>query len=137
MRILPDPALMDEYFLLRVMRKVNHDATFSLENILYETEQQFANTRLEVRYEPEWLANLARPVLLYRDGLKIGEARQVDFSANAGLKRKGRGRPAHKDQAPVQGEEALPSRRTRPFRHRPSLLPISLPLKRSLALRRR
>jgi len=73
--MFPDPALLDEYFLLRTTRKVNHDATFSLENILYETDQKFANTRLEVRYEPEWLNNPARPVLLYREGSKVGEAR--------------------------------------------------------------
>lgn len=89
-----DPVRLDEYFLLRTTRKVNHDATFSLENILYETDQKFAGSRVEVRYEPEWLKSPARPVLLYQDGLKVGEARQVDFFANAAVKRKGRGRPA-------------------------------------------
>lgn len=56
--IFSDPALLNEYFLLRVTRKINHDATFSLENILYETDQKFANTRLEIRYEFE--ENFAR-----------------------------------------------------------------------------
>jgi transposase InsO family protein len=109
-RLFPDPALLDEYFLLRVMRKVNHDATFSLENVLFETEPQLAGLRLEVRYDPEWLLNPARPVLLYREGLKVGEARQVDFTVNAGLKRRGRGRPAGKDRPPLQlpGEVNLP-----------------------------
>lgn len=88
--IFPDPVLLNEHFLLRVTRKVHHDATFSLENILYETDQQFAGIRLEVRYEPQWLTNPARPVLLYRDGLKVGEARQVDFFTNAQLKRRKR-----------------------------------------------
>lgn len=107
-RVFPDPALLDEYFLLRVMRKVNLDATFSLDNILYETEPQLAGLRLEVRYDPEWLLNPARPVLLYREGLKVGEARQVDLAANATLKRRGRGRPAHKDQVPALVEESPP-----------------------------
>jgi hypothetical protein len=89
------------------MRKVNHDATFSLENILYETEQRLANTRVEVRYEPEWLENPARPVFLYQDGLKIGEARQVNFFANAQLKRKGAGRPPQKN-LPISSEEETP-----------------------------
>jgi len=101
-----DPARLDEYFLLRTTRKVNHDATFSLENILYETDQKFANTRLEVRYEPEWLQSPARPVLLYQDGLKVGEARQVDFFANAWVKRKGRGRPAQQDDDPGEPSPA-------------------------------
>ncbi|KYH30599.1 hypothetical protein MOMUL_30150 [Moorella mulderi DSM 14980] len=90
---------MDEYFLLRVMRKVNHDATFSLENVLFETEPQLAGLRLEVRYDPEWLLNPARPVLLYREGLKVGEARQVDFATNASLKRRGRGRLSRRTNA--------------------------------------
>jgi len=63
MNMFPDPALLDEYFLLRVMRKINHDATLSLESILYETDQKFASTRLEVRYEPQWLNNSARTCL--------------------------------------------------------------------------
>ncbi|MGI9861536.1 Mu transposase C-terminal domain-containing protein [Moorella naiadis] len=108
MRVFPDPALLDEYFLLRVMRKVNHDATFSLDNILYETEPQLASLRLEVRYDPEWLTLPARPLLLYREGLKVGEARQVDLATNATLKRRGRGRPAHKDRVPALLEESPP-----------------------------
>ncbi|MCL6558254.1 MAG: Mu transposase C-terminal domain-containing protein [Firmicutes bacterium] len=48
-------------FALRVTRKIKHDATFSLENILYEADQHFAGTCLEVRYEPGWLNNPARP----------------------------------------------------------------------------
>lgn len=107
--MFPDPALLDEYFLLRATRKVNHDATFSLENILYEADQKFANTRLEVRYEPEWLSNPARPVLLYREGSKVGEARQVNLFANARLKRKGRGRPASEDSCTGK-ENTLPAR---------------------------
>jgi hypothetical protein len=91
---------------LRTTRKVNHDATFSLENILFETDQRFAGSRVEVRYEPEWLKSPARPVLLYRDGVKVGEARQVDFFANAAVKRKRRGRPAHQNDEP----EHLPAK---------------------------
>jgi len=106
-KMFSDPTLLDEYFLLRTTRKVNHDATFSLENILYETDQKFAGSRVEVRYEPEWLKSPARPVFLYQDGLKVGEARQVDFFANAWVKRKGRGRPAHQNDEP---EELSPAR---------------------------
>jgi len=51
LNVLTDPALLEDYFLLRVSRKVNHDGTFSLEKILYETPPQLANSRVEVRYE--------------------------------------------------------------------------------------
>ena len=56
-KLFPNPAMLDEYFLLKVNRKVNHDATLSLNNILYETNLSLANSRLEVRYDPEWLLN--------------------------------------------------------------------------------
>lgn len=96
-KVFTQPALLDECFLLRVERKVNHDATLSLENVLYETEQKFANTRVEVRYEPQWLCLPNRPVFLCKDGQKIGEARQVNFQDNARVKRKGRGRPVKQE----------------------------------------
>ena len=95
-KMFSDPAILDEYFLLRAQRKINHDATFSLEKILFETDAELANSRLEVRYEPEWLDNPARPVFLYRDGKKVGEGRRVNLAENASAKRKGRGRPAKK-----------------------------------------
>lgn len=115
--IFPDPQLLDEYFLLRVTRKINHDATFPLEKTLYEVDQQFAGTRLEVRYEPQWLTNPARPLLLYKDGLKVGEARRVNFFTNAQLKRRKCGRSArqHEDTgvdtplAMTGGEVAVPA----------------------------
>ncbi len=91
--LLPDPGLMEEFFLLRVNRKVNHDATLSVETVLYETDQSLACSRVEVRYDPEWLSNSSRPLLLYRDGLKVGEARQVNFYDNSKVKRRGPGRP--------------------------------------------
>lgn len=67
-----EEALLDEYFLLKVTRKVNHDTTLSLENVLFETEQNLAGSRVEVRYDPEWLSNPNRPVFIYKDGQKVG-----------------------------------------------------------------
>ncbi len=94
-RLFPNPAMLDEYFLLKVNRKVNHDATLSLDTILYETDMCFANSRMEVRYDPEWLLNPNTPILLYHEGKKVGEARQVNFHDNAHAKRKGPGRPVN------------------------------------------
>lgn len=102
--VFSQPALLYECFLLRVERKVNHDATFSLENVLYETDQKFANIRIEVRYEPQWLSLPARPLFLYKDGLKIGEARQVNFQDNARVKRRGKGRPAKLKSPDIQSD---------------------------------
>ena len=94
-KIFPDPAMLDEYFLLKVNRKVNHDATLSLNTILYETDLHFANSRMEVRYDPEWLLNPNTPIFLYHEGKKVGEARQVNLHDNAHVKRKGPGRPVN------------------------------------------
>ncbi|MEG3069750.1 MAG: Mu transposase C-terminal domain-containing protein [Candidatus Syntrophopropionicum ammoniitolerans] len=88
-KLFSDPSLLDEHFLLRAQRKVNHDATLSLDKILYETDASLAGSRLEVRYEPQWLDNPARPVFLYQDGAKVGEARQVNLAENASSKERG------------------------------------------------
>ncbi|MGI6450577.1 MAG: DDE-type integrase/transposase/recombinase [Desulfitobacteriia bacterium] len=100
-KIFSSPDDLEEYLLLRVSRKVGHDATLSMNNILYETDQNLANSRVEVRYDPQWLLSSAKALPLYKDGHKIGEARQVNFCENAALKRKGPGRPplknSHKD----------------------------------------
>jgi len=83
-----DLRLVDEIFLHRVSRKVQHDATIQIENTLYETEPAFANRRLEVRYAPEWLGDEAKKLPLYLDGKKIGETWMVRFYDNARAKRK-------------------------------------------------
>ncbi|ABO49819.1 Integrase, catalytic region [Desulforamulus reducens MI-1] len=109
---LANPQLLEEHFLLLVTRKVNHDATLSVESILYETEQSLANSRLEVRYDPDWLANSNQPILLYRDGMKVGEARQVNFFDNARAKRKGRGRQSQSSQELLESVETSEQKAT-------------------------
>ncbi|MCM8900188.1 DDE-type integrase/transposase/recombinase [Caldicoprobacter algeriensis] len=80
---------LDEIFLVRVSRKVYHDATLQVGNYLYETDQKFAGMRLEVRYDPEWLkSNSKIPLKLYYEGKKVGQAYRVDFHDNAHLKRR-------------------------------------------------
>lgn len=79
---------LNECFLIRVSRKINNDATLQLDNILYETDQKFAGERLEVRYDPDWLSSERTPILLYKDGKKVGEALKVNFSENAYVKRR-------------------------------------------------
>lgn len=101
-KVFSNPVLLDEFFLLRVTRKVNHDATLSLETILYETDQQLANSRVEVRYDPDWLSNATKPIYLYKDDQRVGEARQIIFHDNAYVKRKGPGRPVQESEKPLQ-----------------------------------
>jgi len=77
-----DIDMLNEYFLIRVNRKVNKDATLKVENILYETEEKFKGMHLEVRYDPQWLKD-DTPLLLFHEGKKVGEAYKVNFHENA------------------------------------------------------
>ena len=89
-KLCTDPAQLEEKFLLRIKRKVNHDGTFPINNILYETDIKFAGSRFEIRYDPQWLDIPFMPVFIYQEDKKIGEAVQVNFHDNAHMKRRGR-----------------------------------------------
>lgn len=89
-RIISDPTIIKEKFLLRINRTVAHDATFTINNLLFETDQRFASSKVEIRYDPEWLTVNNIPVLIYADDKKIGEGRQVNFHDNAHMRRRGR-----------------------------------------------
>ena len=88
-KLIENPETLTEKFFYRVKRKIKHDATFTIDKILYETDQKFASCEMEVRYEPEWLEQESKNVLLFKDDKKVGEARQVNFHENAHVKRKG------------------------------------------------
>lgn len=87
---IPDnTSLLKEKFYLRTTRKVTHAATLSLKNFIYETSAEFANQRVVLRYEPEWLGCYETPLLVFNEeNQKIGEASLVDFKGNASMKRK-------------------------------------------------
>ena len=89
-KLCTDPAQLEEKFLLSIKRKVNHDGTFPINKILYETDIKFAGQRVEVRYDPQWLDIPFMPVFIYHEDKKVGEAVQVNFHDNAHMKRKGR-----------------------------------------------
>ncbi len=83
-RTVSDPAMLDTLFLRRAKRTVKHDATFSLENRLYEVPETFAGQKIEIRYdEPN--------VHVYVEGKPVAEATLVLFADNAHVKRE---RPA-------------------------------------------
>lgn len=84
-----DSNILKENFFIRIKRKVKHDATLSIDKILYETDSHFSNSQVEIRYEPEWIGNLSHPLLIFKDDKKIGEARLVNFQDNSHRKRRG------------------------------------------------
>lgn len=87
-KLVTDRKQFNESFLLRVSRKVCHDATLQINNILFETDTILQGKRLEVRYEPEWLEDPTQKIKLYEDGRCIGEAKQIRFFDNAHVKRR-------------------------------------------------
>lgn len=84
-----DTAILTEKFYLRSIRKVTHTATFSLKNFIYETSSKFSNTKVNVRYEPEWIGCYETPLLIFNEeNQKVGEAKLIDFVGNSNMKRK-------------------------------------------------
>ena len=88
LNLYADTRFIDEAFLYRVSRKVQHDATTQIDKVLYETEPCFAGKRLEIRYDPEWIGDEQKKLPLFFDGKKIGDAWMVRFHDNAQSKRK-------------------------------------------------
>jgi len=91
LNLITDRTRLDEAFMLRITRKIQHDATTQIQNILYETDSRFCGQRVEIRYEPEWLNDIAKPLPIYADNKKIGEAKVVRFHDNAHASRRFKG----------------------------------------------
>ena len=88
LKLITDRSLLDEAFLYRISRKIQHDATVQINNILYETDPTLAGRRLELRYEPDWIGDDTKLLPIFHDGKKIGDAKMVRFHDNARAKRK-------------------------------------------------
>ncbi len=84
-KMVDDPKALKNIFFKRVKRKVKHDRTISLNNILYEVPPTLIGKRIEVRFDPETLDQ----VLIYQEGKMIAQAKKVIFADNARIKRKG------------------------------------------------
>jgi hypothetical protein len=91
LKLVKDINLLNENFLLRVSRKIQHDATTQVENVLYETDPRFIGKRVEIRYEPEWINDVTKALPIYDDNKKVGEAKMVRFHDNSHVKRRFKG----------------------------------------------
>lgn len=91
LNLVTDISRINEAFLLRISRKIQHDATTQIDNVLYETDSKFIGKRVEIRYEPEWLKDFSKTLPIYVDGKRIGEAKMVRFHDNAHTMRKFKG----------------------------------------------
>ena len=88
--VISNPAKLNEKFLLRIKRKINHDATFTIGKVMFETDMKFAGSKMEIRYDPKWIEGFNTPVFIFMDDKKVGEGRRINFHDNAHMKRKGR-----------------------------------------------
>jgi transposase InsO family protein len=88
LRLPSDRRTLDEAFMLRTSRKIGHDATTQLNNVLYETDTIFAGKRIELRYEPDWIGDTTKTLPIFHEGKVVGEANMVRFHDNAHKKRR-------------------------------------------------
>lgn len=83
-RHLEDPTVLEHLFMKRVLRRVKHDATISVDSKLYEVNPLLIGEKIEVRYDPKEMTH----VFVYEDGAEIQRAPLCSFSDNAKIKRK-------------------------------------------------
>jgi hypothetical protein len=88
LKIITDKKFLDECFMYRLSRKVQHDATVQIDNVLYETDPVFSGKRIDLRYEPEWIGDETKTLPIYMDGKNVSEAKMVRFYDNAHMKRR-------------------------------------------------
>jgi len=84
-RYLPahlDPA---ELFYLSASRRVDKNATFNLDKLLYQTEEQLIGSTVSLRYDRH---EPSRAVKVYHEGRFVHTSYPVDFGANAHAKRR-------------------------------------------------
>ena len=80
----PDAAL-DELFLAEVKRRVNNDRTVSLNGQAYEVDAVLVGETVILRYDPA--APAGRPLAVWHDGQRAGQATILDAYANTTVRR--------------------------------------------------
>lgn len=70
---------LDEIFLIRHERIVNHDATISFKGSLYEVPAAYIRQRIEIRHP----VDAPEDLYLYDNGLRVGRIKLLDKQENA------------------------------------------------------
>jgi len=70
---------LDEIFLIRHERVVNHDATISFKGSLYEVPPAYIRQRIEIRHP----VDAPEELYLYDNGLRVGRIKLLDKQENA------------------------------------------------------
>ena len=82
-RMVTEPGLLDFLFWKKEYRKVNHDATITLLNNLFEVPAHLVGQKIEIRYDPSEPA----VVHIYESDKAVFTARAVCLHDNAHVKR--------------------------------------------------
>jgi transposase InsO family protein len=104
-RVADDPEAVWKLFMRREQRRVNNDATISIQSRVFEVPCCLIGKRVEARFDD----NLEK-VLIYDGDLQVGEGKPVNLGDNA-LVRREKGR--EKDLQPLSFQEALRRREDR------------------------
>jgi transposase InsO family protein len=70
---------LDEIFLIRHERVVNHDATISFKGSLYEVPAAYIRQRIEIRHP----VDAPEELYLYDNGVRVGKIKLLDKQENA------------------------------------------------------
>lgn len=70
--------VLEEFFLAKIFRKVNKDATISMKNLIYEVPPQYIGKKVELRYRQD----NSRELFLYDNEKRITAIKVVDARAN-------------------------------------------------------
>jgi len=85
MRTMPKHVVVEELFCRKVQRLVAKDATFRVNNILYEAEEQLIGRKITVLYDKDCPR---KKVMVYDGPVFIHDAEPIDYISNSQARRK-------------------------------------------------
>lgn len=83
LKMVDDPATLEPVFMRREHRKVRHDSTISVQNLLFEVPHRFIGQSIEVRFEPSDMSE----VFIYEHGKQQARLVPVNLLDNSRVKR--------------------------------------------------
>jgi len=83
LKLIEDPGNLNKVFLNRIQRKVRHDATVSVRNILFEAPPRYIGQTVEIRYNDQ-------DFYIYENGQEQAQIQPVQYHDNAHMKRESR-----------------------------------------------
>jgi hypothetical protein len=83
LKLINDPENLSKVFLNRIQRKVRHDATVSVRNMLFEVPPRYIGQNVEIRYND-------RDFFIYENGHEQDRITAVNYHDNAHMKRESR-----------------------------------------------